>query len=324
MGASRRHTPVTWTSCTTTLRMPRLRPGRRPSPGSTRGRASTAILSLPRARSSPRPGSADSCSTGSTASAAPQARRRSAAVVPGVSAESRPGSASELPGSTRPAPALRLARGASFAPTFIHRDYLDLYSDRIDLSTGQSPAGFRQRPRSRVISNSAKPTRRYTAVQTQFSWRFAESVQVAGSYTWSRLTGNFPRRGPATISDADQHRRVSRVQGGKLELPDRLPLRPRTDAAGRRPASSSQGLADLSPSGELGRSRRRGSGVVRLRPSLRGGRIPRPARVRRESGLRGAAEQGHVLLHDTRFVPHRRHHTDRSRRNLYGPPLPKC
>jgi hypothetical protein len=51
-----------------------------------------------------------------------------------------------------------------------------------------------------VIINSDKAKRRYTALQTQFSWRLTESLQAAGSYTWSRLTGNFRGEGSATAA----------------------------------------------------------------------------------------------------------------------------
>jgi hypothetical protein len=48
-----------------------------------------------------------------------------------------------------------------------------------------------------LIGNSNDPVRRYAAVQTQFSWRLTSSLQAAGSYTWSRLTGNVRGEGPA-------------------------------------------------------------------------------------------------------------------------------
>ncbi len=81
---------------------------------------------------------------------------------------------------------------------FVHRDYRDFLSRRTDLSTGQSPPAFGSVHDLALVVNSNEPKRRYTAVQTQFSWRVTDSLQAAGSYTWSRLTGNFRGEGPAS------------------------------------------------------------------------------------------------------------------------------
>ncbi len=119
------------------------------------------------------------------------------AVVPGVS--------TRIAADLRPQSAREYSVGAGVAlgsrgfvrADFLLRDYRDLYSRQTDLSTGQSPPAFGSVHDMAVIINSDKAKRRYTAVQTQFSWRAVESVQVAGSYTWSRLTGNFRGEGPA-------------------------------------------------------------------------------------------------------------------------------
>jgi hypothetical protein len=118
-------------------------------------------------------------------------------VVPGVSTKISTG--------LEPQSALEYTAGAGVAlgtrgsvrADFIYRDYRDLYSSRIDLSTGQSPPVFGRVHDVALIGNSNDPVRRYTAVQTQFSWRLTSSLQAAGSYTWSRLTGNVRGEGPA-------------------------------------------------------------------------------------------------------------------------------
>jgi hypothetical protein len=120
------------------------------------------------------------------------------AVIPGVSTRIAP--------DLRPQSAREYSVGAGAAlgtrgfvrADFLLRDYRDLYSRRIDLSTGQSPPAFGSVHDMAVVINSDKAKRGYTAVQTQFSWRATESVQAAGSYTWSRLTGNFRGEGPAS------------------------------------------------------------------------------------------------------------------------------
>jgi hypothetical protein len=120
------------------------------------------------------------------------------AVVPGVSTRIAPG--------LKPQSAWEYSVGAGAAigargfvrADFLHRDYRDIHTRRIDLSTGQSPAAFGSVHDLALVVNSNEPKRRYTAVQTQFSWRLTDSLQAAGSYTWSRLIGNFRGEGPAT------------------------------------------------------------------------------------------------------------------------------
>ncbi len=118
-------------------------------------------------------------------------------ILPGVSTKIAPG--------LKPQSAREYSAGAGVAlgargflrADFLYRDYRDLYSRQIDLSTGQSQPAFGGVHDLALVINSDKPQRRYSAVQTQFSWRLAESLQAAGSYTWSRLTGNFRGEGPA-------------------------------------------------------------------------------------------------------------------------------
>jgi hypothetical protein len=117
--------------------------------------------------------------------------------LPGVSTKIAPG--------LRPQSALEYLAGAGVAlgqrgflrADFLYRGYRDLYTSRIDLSTGQSEPAFGSVHDVHLVVNSDKPKRRYTAIQTQFSWTIAKSLQATGGYTWSRLTGNFRGEGPA-------------------------------------------------------------------------------------------------------------------------------
>ena len=118
-------------------------------------------------------------------------------VAPGLSTQIAPGLRPQSSREYTAGAGVALGAGGSLRADFLHRDYLDLYSSRIDLTTGQSPPAFGAVHDLALIGNSDKPERRYTAIQTQFSWRLANSLQAAGSYTWSRLTGNFRGEGPA-------------------------------------------------------------------------------------------------------------------------------
>jgi hypothetical protein len=120
------------------------------------------------------------------------------AIVPGISTRIAPGlkpqSAREYSFGT----GVALSPGGFIRADFLHRDYRDFHARRVDLSTGQSPPAFGSVHDVAVVINSNAAKRRYTAVQTQLSWRLTDSLEAAGSYTWSRLTGNFRGEGPAS------------------------------------------------------------------------------------------------------------------------------
>jgi hypothetical protein len=118
-------------------------------------------------------------------------------VVPGVSAQIAPGLRPQSSREYSVGGGVALGANGFLRADFLHRDYSDLYSSRIDLSTGRSEPVFGSVHDRALIVNSDKPERRYTAFQTQFSWRLGRSMQAAGSYTWSRLTGNIRGEGPA-------------------------------------------------------------------------------------------------------------------------------
>ena len=74
----------------------------------------------------------------------------------------------------------------------IYRDWNDFYASVTDLSTGKvGPNQFGQIADLTVIRNSNSLERKYEAVQFQYSYRFPFSAFTGGSYTWSRLTGNY-------------------------------------------------------------------------------------------------------------------------------------
>jgi hypothetical protein len=73
----------------------------------------------------------------------------------------------------------------------IYRDWDDFYGSRIDLGTGPSPEDpFGNITDLAIVGNDDQYDRKYTAVQTQFSYRFPIGFFTGGNYTWSRLTGN--------------------------------------------------------------------------------------------------------------------------------------
>jgi hypothetical protein len=122
------------------------------------------------------------------------------AVVPGVSTQIAPGLKPQSSREYSAGAGVALGARGFVRADFLHRDFRDLYSSRIDLSTGQSQPAFGSVHDLAIIVNSNKPERRYTAFQTQFSWRLSKSLQAAGSYTWSRLTGNFLGEGPLSAA----------------------------------------------------------------------------------------------------------------------------
>jgi hypothetical protein len=117
------------------------------------------------------------------------------AIVPGVSTRISPGLKPQSSREYSAGAGVALGARGYLRADFLHRDFRDLYSSRIDLSTGQSQPAFGSVHDLAVVVNSDKQKRRYTAIQTQFSWRLAKTLHAAGSYTWSRLTGNFRGEG---------------------------------------------------------------------------------------------------------------------------------
>jgi outer membrane receptor for ferrienterochelin and colicin len=72
---------------------------------------------------------------------------------------------------------------------FVHRDFEDFYVDHTDTTTGLTANGNAD---LNVINNQGNGLykKEYNGIQTTFQWRFSESFNLLGNYTWSQLTGN--------------------------------------------------------------------------------------------------------------------------------------
>lgn len=76
---------------------------------------------------------------------------------------------------------------------YVHRDYEDFYSSRIDLSTGSvTLPGSNTRADFAVLENSSDGIERvYDGVHTQAQYRFGDRLNLGAVYTWSHLRGTF-------------------------------------------------------------------------------------------------------------------------------------
>jgi hypothetical protein len=71
------------------------------------------------------------------------------------------------------------------------RNWDDFYVSVVDKSTGRVTDDFGTTYDQAIVRNDSDVyDREYTAVQTQFSYRFLPRLNVGGTYTWSRLVGN--------------------------------------------------------------------------------------------------------------------------------------
>ena len=74
---------------------------------------------------------------------------------------------------------------------FILRNWDNFYTSYRDTTTGKVTDDFGTEYDLSVIkSDNAVYDREYTGVQTQFSYRLLERLNLGGTYTWSRLVGN--------------------------------------------------------------------------------------------------------------------------------------
>lgn len=74
---------------------------------------------------------------------------------------------------------------------YVHRDYLDFYSSRIDLSTGTVITPDGEEADLAVLENSSSNLERvYDGLHTQLQYRFSDRFNLGGVYTLSRLQGN--------------------------------------------------------------------------------------------------------------------------------------
>ena len=72
----------------------------------------------------------------------------------------------------------------------VSRNWDDFYADFTTQDTGKVTDDFGNEYDLTVIRNSNVYEREYTAVQTQFSYRAVDRLNLGGTYTWSRLVGN--------------------------------------------------------------------------------------------------------------------------------------
>ncbi len=73
----------------------------------------------------------------------------------------------------------------------VRRNWDDFYVSVIDKSTGTVTDDFGTTYDQAIVRNDSDVyDREYTAVQTQFNYRFFPRLNVGGTYTWSRLVGN--------------------------------------------------------------------------------------------------------------------------------------
>ncbi|MFZ2492102.1 MAG: TonB-dependent receptor [Thermoanaerobaculia bacterium] len=72
----------------------------------------------------------------------------------------------------------------------VFRNWDNFYTAFTDKQTGKVTDDFGQTYDLTLIGNSNIYDRDYTGIQTQFSWRLLPKLNLGGTYTWSRLTGN--------------------------------------------------------------------------------------------------------------------------------------
>lgn len=73
----------------------------------------------------------------------------------------------------------------------VHRDFLDFYSQRTDLSTGRVTTANGPNDLTLVENNDRGLERKYDALETQFRYRVGEHWDVGGNWTISKTQGNF-------------------------------------------------------------------------------------------------------------------------------------
>jgi hypothetical protein len=80
---------------------------------------------------------------------------------------------------------------AAVRADFVYRDFRDFYVSRIDTSTGRVTNEFGRSFDLALLENSNLPQRQYSGLTSQATYRFSPRLDVGGSYTISRLWGNF-------------------------------------------------------------------------------------------------------------------------------------
>ncbi len=74
---------------------------------------------------------------------------------------------------------------------YIHRSFNDLYSTRVDMSTGQVTDSLGNVSDLKVIGNDNVLEKTYDGVNVQAAYRMGDRWNVGGNYTWSHAFGNY-------------------------------------------------------------------------------------------------------------------------------------
>jgi hypothetical protein len=123
----------------------------------------------------------------------------------------------------------RLGNRGVVRADYVHRDYLDFYSSRIDLSTGTVLTPTNSRADLAVLENSTSGLERvYDGLHTQFQYRFRDRLNLGGVYTLSRLSGNVEGENtasgpiPASLSEYPEYKVASwNAPDGDLSIDQR-------------------------------------------------------------------------------------------------------
>ncbi|MGV8041681.1 MAG: TonB-dependent receptor domain-containing protein [Thermoanaerobaculaceae bacterium] len=84
----------------------------------------------------------------------------------------------------------RLGNNAMVRLDFVHREFADFYTTRVDATTGQVETEAGEFDLKLVENAERGLERTYDSLQTQFTWRVTDRLSAGGSYTWSKLYGN--------------------------------------------------------------------------------------------------------------------------------------
>ena len=80
----------------------------------------------------------------------------------------------------------------SYRMDFVRRDFKDFYNTVLNTSTGQATDVAGNNYDVGIIGNTNDLERNYTALQTQFQYRFFNNqLNMGGAWTWSHTLGNF-------------------------------------------------------------------------------------------------------------------------------------
>lgn len=74
---------------------------------------------------------------------------------------------------------------------FFYRDYRDFYATQTDTTTGTVENELGEEFDLGIVRNTNEVEREYIGLQTQFTYRFGNQLNVGGNWTWSRARGNF-------------------------------------------------------------------------------------------------------------------------------------